>query len=149
MMLEYNLRPNGWALRAADQAAFSLNAGPENADWLRYQDWLALGNTPDAIQPTPAPVPPEISDRQFFQQLAVQGLISQDEALAAVKTGDIPVALRLVIERLPPGRQFEATMFISGATTVQRSHPLTVAIGGACGWTIDQIDGLFRAAAEL
>lgn len=148
-MSEYSLLPYGRVLRVADQAAFSLNAGPENADWLRYRDWLALGNTPNAIPSTPMPVPPEISDRQFFQQLAAQGLISQEEALAAVKTGDIPVVLGHVIESLPPGQQFEATMIISRATTFRRSHPLTVAIGAACGWTADEIDALFRAAAEL
>jgi hypothetical protein len=138
-------------LRLADQASFSLNAGPENADWLQYQDWLALGNVPGAIPPAPAPapVPAEISDRQFFQQLAAQGVITQREALAAVKTGDIPAALQQVIDDLPPGQQFEATMIISGTTTFQRGHLLTIAIGVACGWTADQIDALFRAAAEL
>lgn len=148
-MSEYRSLPHDWVLRRADQASFALNAGPENVDWCRYQDWLAGGNATDAILPTPVPVPAAISDRQFFQQLAVQGVITQNEALAAVKTGDTPPALQQVIDGLPPGQQFEATMIISGATTFQRNHPLTVAIGVACHWSIDQIDDLFRTAAEL
>ncbi|QOG22034.1 hypothetical protein [Bradyrhizobium sp. SEMIA] len=90
-----------------------------------------------------------ISDRQFFQQLAAQGVITRAEALTAVKTGEIPAVLQRAIEDLPPEQQFEANMIVSGATTFQRSHPLTVAIGVACGWTSDQIDALFRSAAEL
>lgn len=148
-MLEYRCLPYGWVLRLADQASFSLSAGPENADWRRYQEWVASGNVPAPLPVEPAPVPAEISDRQFFQQLAVQRVITQDEALAAVKTGDIPAALQRVIDGLPPGQQFEATMIVSGATTFQREHPLTVAIGSACHWTSDQIDALFQAAAEL
>ena len=100
------------------------------------------------ISPAPS-VPASISDRQFFQQLALQGVITQVEALAAVKMGEIPAAIKQAIDSLPPGQQFEATMIISGATTFQRSHPLTLAIGAACHWTADQIDALFQAAAVL
>lgn len=120
----------------------------QNVDRQLFQAWLAAGNVPDPATPS-NPVPSIISDRQFFQQLAMQGVITQDEALAAVKTGEIPAALKQAVESLPPGRQFEATMIISGATTFQRTHPLTVAIGTACDWTDAQIDALFRAAAVL
>jgi hypothetical protein len=40
-------------------------------------------------------------------------------------------------------------MIVSGATTFERSHPLTVAIGAAYGWTSDQIDAFFRMASAL
>lgn len=30
---------------------------PANSDWQEYQEWLGLGNTPDAADPAPAPAP--------------------------------------------------------------------------------------------
>jgi hypothetical protein len=145
-MAEYRATESAAVIRRSDGAWIPDDAA--NADRQLFRAWLAAGNVPDPIAPSD-PVPSAISDRQFFQQLAAQGLVTQDEALAAVKTGDIPAALQHVVDGLPPGQQFEATMIISGATTFQRSHPLTVAIGIACGRTSDQIDALFRAAAVL
>ncbi len=40
-------------------------------------------------------------------------------------------------------------MIISGATTYNRTDPLTIGIGTAYGWTSDQIDAFFTAAAVL
>ena len=91
----------------------------------------------------------DISRRQFFQQLAVQGVITQVEALSAVKTGTIPAALQTLINGLPPDQQFGATMIVSGSATFERNNPLTIAIGTAYGWSSDQINALFRAAAAL
>lgn len=105
------------------------------------------------ISPTPLPpeiiVPPSISDRQFFQQLTVLGLITEAEALAAVKTGDIPAALQLLVDGLAPDQQFAATMLLSGATIFFRTHPLTVAFGFAFGWMPSQLDDLWIAASKL
>src|SRR5437899_12475242 len=46
------------------------------------------------------PVPEVISDRQFFQQLAVLGIISQDEALAS-NAAVIPPPLLNIINGMP------------------------------------------------
>ncbi|MGM4967427.1 hypothetical protein AB7714_28295 [Tardiphaga sp. 1201_B9_N1_1] len=94
-------------------------------------------------------VPPVISDRQFFQQLAVAGIISQDEALAAVQVGEIPPALDTLIALMPPDAQFNARMIVSGGTTFERSHPLTIAVGSAYGMTGEQMDLFWIAAAAL
>lgn len=145
-MAEYRATESAAVIRRSDGAW--IPDDPANVDRQAFQAWLAEGHMLDPVVPS-NPVPGAISDRQFFQQLAVLGLISQVEALAAVKTGDIPVALQQIVDGLPPGQQFEATMIISGATTFRRGHPLTVAVGAAYGWTADQIDALFRAAAEL
>ena len=104
-----------------------------------------------AYPPAPAePVPPSISDRQFFQQLAIAGKITQDEALAAVKTGTIPAMLQAIIDAMPDaGNRFNAEMLLSGATVFLRAHPLTEALGEAQGMTSEEIDALFRAAAQL
>ena len=94
-------------------------------------------------------VPQTISDRQFFQQLAIAGVISQEEALAAVKTGDIPAALSGFIAALDDAARFNAEMLLSGATIFARNHPLTDAIAAAQGMKPEQVDDFFRAAAAL
>ena len=93
---------------------------------------------------------PAISDRQFFQQAAVMGLITKDEALAAVKVGTIPAAMQAIVDAIPdPDAKFAATMIISGATTFNRDNPLTNQVGMAMGWTSEQLDQFFMAASLL
>lgn len=95
------------------------------------------------------PVPSAISDRQFFHILAVDGLITETEALAAVKTGDAPAAFETFINSLPEEQRFNARMLLEGATTFERRHPLTDAFGSMYGMTPGQIDDLWRRAAAL
>lgn len=102
-----------------------------------------------ALSEPPLPVPDEISRRQFFQQMAVAGLISQTEAIAAVKAGEIPAALMAFVTSLPAEVQFAAEMLIIGATTFHRSHPLVEAFGTLQGLSSAQVDDLWRAAAVL
>lgn len=146
-MAKYRLTDTDVVVRNADNAWIPND--PANRDRQDYQSWLAAGGVPDPYVPPPPPVPEIISDRQFFQQLAVQGVITQAEALAAVKTGTIPTALQNLISALPADQQFGATMIVSGATTFNRSHALTIAIGQAYGWTAAQMDALWMAAAAL
>lgn len=102
----------------------------------------------------PAPVVQSISDRQFYQQLAVLGIISEAEALAS-NAAVIPAPLLVLIDGdtdhvgLPEGQRFAARMLLGGATVFERNHPMTIAIGAAYGWTGEQIDGFFAAAAQL
>lgn len=107
---------------------------------------------PDASQ-MPAPPPPtppqEISDRQFFQQLVVMGLITEDEAIAAVATGTLPAAMAAFIDQLPAEQQFPARMALQGATTFLRSNPLVETFGTMQGMTSAEIDALWRDAAAL
>lgn len=100
-------------------------------------------------EPPSAPAPETISDRQFFQQLAIAGLITEQEALAAVKTGEIPQALQTLIARLPPDRRFAAEMLLSGATSFERNHAMTKAFADGLGWSEEQIGALWSAAASL
>lgn len=95
------------------------------------------------------PVPEEISDRQFFHALALLGMITEAEALAAVKTGDPPAAMDAFIAALPSEDQFGARMLLEGATTFRRSHPLTEAFGAGMAMGAAQIDNLWRMAAGL
>ncbi len=114
----------------------------------RELEFVPPGHPDDAPPSVAAPVP-DISDRQFFQELARRGIITSDEALAAVKTGDIPAALASLIEGMKGDARFAAEMLLSGATTFQRNHPLTDAIGAAWGMTSADIDAFFAAARAL
>ena len=93
-------------------------------------------------------MPASISDRQFFQQLAVLSIIGEDEALAAC-AAVIPAPLVQIIDGLPEDQRFSARMLLSGATVFERNHSMTEAIGTAYGWTSEQVDDFFRAAALL
>lgn len=95
------------------------------------------------------PVPLQISDRQFFHILALNGAITEAEALEAVKTGELPAQIMALIEALPEEQIFGAKMLMCGATVFQRLHPLTEQLGQAMGYTSRQIDDLFRAAGQL
>ncbi|RWF64957.1 hypothetical protein [Mesorhizobium sp.] len=101
--------------------------------------------------PSPPPVPEAISDRQFFQALAAPpyGIITQAEALAAVKTGEIPAAMIALVDALPQASRFGAEMLLSGATEFKRAHPLTAVFGQAFGWTGLQVDAFWTDAAKL
>lgn len=117
---------------------------------LASPDWTYDGTnfTAPVVTPLPAIIP-DISDRQFFQQLAIVGIISQDDAIAAVATGTIPPAMAPLVAALPADQQFSAKMILCGATTFKRTHPLTEAIGQAYGMSSPQIDAFFQAAALL
>lgn len=100
--------------------------------------------------PPPIPVPGAISDRQFAHGLARRLIISRPEALAFVQTGAIPAALQAIVDGIADeDERFEAELLISGATSFQRQHPLTDAIGAAYGWNAEAIDDFWRECAAL
>jgi len=112
-------------------------------------EWEAEGNTIPPYVAPPDPVPDEISDRQFFQQMAIEGRITQQEALDAVGSGVIPNAMDALVDQLPANQRFAARMLIRGATTFRRMHPVTELIGQLYGMSAEQIDDTWRAAASL
>jgi hypothetical protein len=121
----------------------SLQTGQVSVIPLTFEEVAALP------PPPPPPVPPVISDRQFFQKLAVAGLITQADALAAVKTGTLPVFIQTIVNNLPPDDSFVAEMLLSGATEFDRNHPLVGQLAAAMGWAPEQIDQFWREAAAL
>lgn len=94
------------------------------------------------------PVPASISKRQFFEALAGAGIITTDEALAAM-AGSIPAEMLAVIGALPAGQQFGAKMLIAGAMTFERSNPLVSAFMGALNMAPSVVDELWRSGAAL
>lgn len=95
-------------------------------------------------------VPSEISRRQFFQQLAVSGIISNQEAIAALAQGAIPPPLQVLVDQLPNEEaKFNAQMLIIGASVFQRAHPLVDTVRVLLGWTEEQADQFFIDAYKL
>lgn len=111
----------------------------------RYEtgQWIEVPQEPQLAQID------DISDRQFFQALAVLGEISETEALDAVGPGIIPPAMDTLIDQLPQDQRFPARMLIRGATRYERQHPIADLIRSLYGWTIEQADDFWRFAATL
>lgn len=98
----------------------------------------------------PGPISDEISRRQFFQYLAVLGIITRQEALAALQNGVIPAPLQAIVDQLPTENdQFDAQMFIIGAQNFNRLHWLTDKVRLAMQWTLDQRDDFWREAYKI
>jgi hypothetical protein len=96
-----------------------LSEDSDSAPWVEY---LADGGAIDLAEPI-SDVPPMISDRQFFQQLAIMELITENEALAYVQTGTLPGAFLSFIDQLPADQRFDAKMKLTGANTFDRNNP--------------------------
>ena len=104
--------------------------------------------TPDPAT-LPPPVPESIADWQFFQQLAVMELITEEEAERAVAPGDIPGTILALIDQLPEEAQFPARIKLKGAVTFRRENELTQTIAQLYGFSDEQVDDLFRSAGAL
>lgn len=118
---------------------------PEGLVLVAGGDWPVEPPAPSTLPS----VPETISDRQFFQQLAITGAITPDDALQAVKVGTIPANLEAFISTLAIDQQFAANMMLAGATQFNRHHPMTLALAQGMGWTNDQLDALWTNAAAL
>lgn len=110
-----------------------------------------LCDVPLPIVPTPPPVLPvtAISRRQFFQQLAINKIITQTEALAAVKTGEIPPEFTAILTALPVAEQFSVEMILSGATEFDTNNTLTTQLATQFGWTADYLQTFWDQASLL
>jgi hypothetical protein len=102
-----------------------------------------------AVRNAPPPVPGAISRRQLLIALVAAGLITEAEALAAAKTGDVPAVIDAVFAKLPKEQALAARITWATMTQVERDHPLAQAIIDAQIAPAEQVDALFRAAAKL
>lgn len=123
----------------------TLAGGRLDPAWAGAEPILSIG----AVEPEPQPVPTAISDRQFAQQLAILGTITEAEALAWAARGELPDAIEGAIAALPEESRFSARMLLASATTYERSHPLVGPLADLLGYDAAEIDDLWRAAALL
>lgn len=93
-----------------------------------------------------------ISDRQFFQQLSLvrPELVSRAEALAAVKTGELPVSIASFVAAITDeDERYAAEMVLSGATEFRRGHALVDVFGAHLGMSAADLDAFWLAASQL
>jgi hypothetical protein len=103
----------------------------------------------EALRNAPPPVPSVITRRQLLIALAAAGLIDTGEALAAAKTGEVPVLIDAFFSTLPPAQQTAARITWATMTRVERNDPLIQALITNGVATSEQVDDLFRTAAQL
>jgi hypothetical protein len=103
----------------------------------------------EALRNAPPPVPEVITRRQLLIALVAAGLIDTGEAIAAAKTGEVPVLIDAFFSTLPPAQQTAARITWATMTQVERHHPLVQAVIDAQLATAEQVDALFTAAAQL
>lgn len=101
-------------------------------------------------EPVPEPVPATISRRQFYDGLAEAGRISKAEALAAMKTGAIPVALQAILDGMTDdGARYKAEMKLIGATDFMRDDPLVMVVAITQGMSEAEVDQFWRDCYAL
>lgn len=94
-------------------------------------------------------VPAEIGRRQFYQAIANRGMISKEEALAAIG-GVIPPAIEALIEQIQDEDiAFDARCMFAGALAFARNHPYVEFFGAMMFMTPVMVDNLWREAARL
>lgn len=102
-----------------------------------------------AIPPPPAPPPIVLTNRQLFAALALAGLITPAEALAAGRTGEVPAAIDAVFATLPEQDAFLARLTWATMREVPRDNPLIGAMIAAGVATAEQVDALFALGASV
>jgi len=106
-----------------------------------------IESLPGWVQPLPPLTP--ISRRQFFQAAAGRGMITQTEALDAIRHGTVPAQMQQGIDTLPSGEKFAAEMLLSGANEFERDHPLVGKFGEIMGLPSNMLDEIWRYAITL
>lgn len=98
-----------------------------------------------------ANIPEEISDRQFFQGLAEEGLISWEEAEAAVGPGTIPgELLNILTEAIPdPIELARARVKVTGAKSFLISDPLVPMVRARKGWSDKRLREFWEMCSGL
>ncbi|TXM68207.1 hypothetical protein [Methylobacterium sp. WL120] len=109
------------------------------------------GKTIEVYTPpvTPPPIPKTITDRQFFAQLALDGVITFDEA-EATSDGTMPKLLTDILDQIPDAKQrFLARMLAKNATSYDRDQDLVVYVAGFLKWDAARLDKLWSDASKL
>lgn len=134
-------------LMTEEAARVLISENDTKAEWAAMLAW----GKPAAYAAPPAPAPAEISDRQFAQGLATQGMITEQEAEDWVGPGVVPAAMLALVNKLPEGQRFSARMLLRGATKFQRAHPLVEVIATLHNPPISsaQLDDYWRAWSAL
>jgi hypothetical protein len=124
-----------------------IESDPLFAEVAAAAEGVDLPLEPQPEQPPPAPV--TLTARQLFAALALTGMITEAEALAAGRTGEVPAAVEAVFATLPPQDAFLARLTWATMRDVPRNHPLIGAMIAAEVATDEQVDALFALGAAI
>jgi hypothetical protein len=117
-----------------------------------YQDVIVAFNAAKTVEdakPTLQVVNP-LSIRQFYQVLAVRGLIAKAEALSALKNGILPQLLQTFVDGISDAdKNWTTAMFLIGSNSFSKDHPVVVELIASKGWSKTQVDDLWQFGATL
>lgn len=141
---------------AADLAAIGLAiplpfTAPDGFHAIGAPRYELDGSTIKTVYDTEADIPvvPEVLTRwQFFAVAALNGIITQQAAQAAL-AGTMPQPFVDFITTLPADQQFPATMLLGGTQEFHRHHPFVQAFLTAKGMTDAQADAIWIQGAAL
>lgn len=130
--------PNPLLLPNGIQICGITNAGPVR-DGYTIEEW---------IMDEPLIVPQSITRRQCALMLHKTGLITLEDALHMTKNANVPTAIGHLFANLAPPDQIMAEIDFA-AINYYRDNPLIVDLMKSSGFTEEQTDGFFIAAAQL
>lgn len=96
----------------------------------------------------PEPVPSEVADWQFAGQAAVEGIITQQEALDWAGSGKVPQVLWTAVDGAikDPDQHFQVSMLLVGAKSYLRANPLVPLLGAVLNKDAAGLDQFWRDA---
>lgn len=128
----YKLLKHSLILRLPDNVTIPQDI--MNPDYKRYLEWVAEGNQPLPVDPDPIVPVISVTMRQARLALLQSGLLSTVEAAISSMPGVEGQVARIEWEY---------------ATTLDKSHPLTLAMAQTLSFTEQQLDELFQLASTL
>ncbi|BAQ16094.1 hypothetical protein [Methyloceanibacter caenitepidi] len=104
----------------------------------------------DAALKRAATVPVSITPRQMLLGLMGNGMITEQEALDAAKTGAVPASVQQIFDALPTSAErVAAEITWAKMSVVERDHPLVLALLLAAEKTEAEGDAFFVACSKL
>ncbi len=113
----------------------------------RLEEQVELLKETPVVAPASAQI---VSDRQFYQGLALRGFCTPEEALDAVRTGVLPKGLRLFVEAISDTQaRWAAEMLLSGAKEFHRDHSFVAQVGAWVGLDAEALDAFWSQCNSL
>lgn len=98
----------------------------------------------------PVLVPETISRRQFYQELANRGMITKDEALAAIVTNTLPAELEAMVDAIVDDEiRWQARMLLAGAAEFKRNNWFVGFFAAMKSLSIEYMDDFWGSGALL
>lgn len=138
-----------WDMKQLGPVPDSYTASPRPApeyvwnasqsQWVEDADLKRQLATPEAITP-----------RQLLIGLMRSGLISEQEAVDAAKTGSVPAGIQKIFDALPTADdRTEAAITWAKMSVVERNNPLVASLAAANGMSEADVDNFFIMCSKI